>query len=489
MKFENVMLEELTAVSAIDGRYAKHTKALRGYFCEFALIYHRWRMEILYLLALDDHLKEHGIIKMPPFTQVQREFLVGQTEEENFSLETAKAVKAMEKEKNHDVEAVKCVLKDMLRREGFDDAHLAHVHFGLTSEDVNNLSYAPMIMTALEDLYIPAVEDRHNDLLTLACTYADDVMISRTHGQPATPTTFGKEMQIAAKRIKTNLDMLYAYKTRVKVNGPSGNYNGHMAAYPQIHWPQFMYEFVKKYYNDARIGKGVQYEVNDWTAQIEDHDTFSELFAIIMRINVVLIKFSKDIWLYISNETLKQKPKKDEVGSSAMPHKVNPINFENAEGNLIVANALLEMFVRTLPDSRLQRHLSDSTIIRNFGTAFGHCLIACDNLEKGIEKIELNRDHISAELDDHAEVISEAYQLIMKREGHEDAYETLKVFTRGKKMTLILLHEFVDTLSVSDEVKDELKAITPANYLGLSKRLATGYPMTDPDKALKDQWK
>ena len=486
MKFNKLILNSLTAVSPTDGRYSRITKPLMGYFSEFALIYHRWCMEINYLLALNDYQKQHGIIKMPTFTEKQHEFLLFSTDEKNFAIELAQAIKDVEKTTNHDVKSVEYILKGILEEQGFSKQHLAHVHFGLTSEDVNNLSYARMLMTSLEDIFIPVLDEIYNDLLTLAHDNASNFMIARTHGQAATPTSFGKEMKIYAERLKEQITQLDNYKTRVKINGPSGNFNGLIKAYPQINWPQFAFDFVRKYYNSGK--ENGRYVINSFTNQIEDHDTFSELFAIFMRIGVILSNFSQDIWLYISSDALKQKTKEGEVGSSAMPHKVNPINFENAWGNLGVANALFGHFSEKLPNSRLQRDLSDSTVIRYFGVAFGSALTAYDNIRTGIKKIEVNEKKMLEELQNHAEVVSEAYQLILKREGHEDAYELLKDFTRGKKMTLEILHQFVDTLEVSDEIKNELKAITPENYTGLSERLSTASndSMIDKYKHLKD---
>ena len=291
-------------------------------------------------------------------------------------------------------------------------------------------------------------------------------------------------MQIFAKRIKAKIDQLYEFKMKVKVNGASGNYNGHYAAYPDIDWPQFMENFIANTYG-GNNKKDVKYIVNNWTNQIEDHDTFSELFAIIQRINIIMLKFCKDMWLYISMGYIIQKPKAGEVGSSAMPHKINPINFENAEGNLLMANGMLEIFIRNLSDSRMQRHLSDSTIIRNFGTMFAHCIIAYKNIGKGVTKALVNPVVMMADLEQHTEVISEAYQLILKREGHSDAYETLKDYTRGQKITLILMHNFVDSLEISDAIKEELKSITPEKYLGAATTLATGNPVTDPYENLR----
>ena len=486
MKFNKLILNSLTAISPTDGRYSRITKPLMGYFSEFALIYHRWCMEINYFLALDDYGKQHGVIKMPLLTDTQRNFLLFYTNEENFTIDIAKKVKEFEKIKNHDVKSIEYALKEMLEEQNFSKEHLAHIHFALTSEDVNNLSYARMLITSLEDIFIPMLDEIHNDLLTLAHDNANNFMIARTHGQAATPTSFGKEMKIYAERLKEQITLLDEYKMRVKLNGASGNFNGHMVAYPQVNWPQFAYDFVRKYYNSGK--ENGRYVINSFTNQIEDHDTFSEFFAIFMRIGVILSNFSQDIWLYISSDTLKQKTKEGEVGSSAMPHKVNPINFENGWGNLGVANALFGFFCEKLPNSRLQRDLSDSTVIRYFGVAFGSALTAYSNIRTGIEKIEVNGKKMLEELQNHAEVISEAYQLILKREGHEDAYESLKKFTRGEKMTMEILHQFVDGLPVSDDIKNELKAITPETYIGLSERLSTASndSMIDKYKHLKD---
>ena len=475
MKFEILINENkgnpLLAVTPVDGRYAKATRPLAGYFSEFALIYHRWVMEIRYLLALNDlNLVRSGTIKMPIFSDeqmAQLEFLQG----EYFTIEIAQEIKDAEVTTNHDVKAVEYVLKEKLRNLEFSEAHLAHVHFGLTSEDVSNFAYASMLMSFRDDVYLEEVEDSHNDLLTLAHDNSDKVLIARTHGQPATPTTFGKEMRIYAERVKRQLDTLREFKMRVKLAGASGNWNGHYIAYPEVNWPQFVYEFVKKYYNDGNDKDG-NFEVNYFVNQIEDHDTFAELFQICANINNILYGFAQDIWLYTSYDLLKQKPKENEVGSSAMPHKVNPLNFENAWGNLGMANTQFDFFCRKLTSSFMQRDLSDSTVIRYFGQAFGCCLVAFDNLAKGIRKIEVNEKKMQEDLSLHFEVVAEAYQLILKREGMENAYELLKKFTRGKEMTMELLHGFVDTLNVDTIIATELKAITPETYVGRASQFA-----------------
>ena len=488
MLFKKLPLTSLTAVSTSDGRYEEMTAELRGYASEFGLIYYRFCHEINYLLGLNDHNVKYGGIKMPIFTETQVNFLTALKQPDDFlNTGVAEMVKTAEKTSEHDVKAVENVLRKILSDENFSPEILSHIHFGLTSEDVNSVAQANIIAGIINDIYTPLLDETYNNFLTLANANARVPMLAYTHGQPATPTTFGKEMQIFAKRIHDQTNRLDNFKIKVKLAGASGNYNAHYAAYPEIDWPQFTENFIKKYYNNGNNRDG-RYVVNHWVPQIEPHDTFCELFGIMTIANNILLKFSKDMWQYISMRYVTQKPKAGEVGSSAMPHKINPIKFENAEGNLIIANGMFQTFIGHVSDSRLQRHLSDSTIIRNFGSAFAHCIIAMINIEKGLEKISINKTKMMEDLTSNVAVISEAYQQILRREGIPDAYKKLEKEVKGNEgITIKSMHAFVDTLDIPDTVKDELKLITPANYLGLAEKLALGFPVADPDIELRER--
>jgi len=464
----------LSAVSPIDGRYMKRTQVLSEYFSERALIRNRAYVEVAYLIALAKEA-ENGVIKIPGLSEAGQIMLEEIIETPGF----AELVKAFEKETNHDVKAVEYALCKIMAENDFPKELIAHCHFALTSEDVNNLAYAVALHGSNQDVMLEQLDDVINSLYEHARTHADAPMMARTHGQPATPTTFGKEMMIFIKRLKNQTDQLREYKIAVKLNGASGNYNGHYAAYPAVDWPQFTYRFIKESFKD-------RFRMNVWTNQIEDHDTYAEFFAIYSRINVILKKLCKDFWYYISLDLIGQKKKRSEVGSSAMPHKINPIDFENAEGNLNMANALFEVFCRELPDSRMQRHLSDSTMERNIGAAFGHCLIAYASIVKGLEKAIVNTGNMYAELDAHPELLAEAYQLVLKKNGIDNAYELMKGLTRGNQMTLTDMHRFLDTVDIPEWEKDELRVLTPANYLGYASKLAGGFDVIDVNYTLKE---
>ncbi len=478
-------LTSLTAIGSIDGRYRNKAEELAPYFSEAALIGHRTYMEIQYLLALVVYAETHGIIRVPPLTNEQKATLEFFRDNTAFTPEYAVMVKVIERKTNHDVKAVEYAIRDFLQQNGFPKEFIAHCHFGLTSEDVNNIAYAHMLHKANNEVLILALEEVINTIHDLAHKFSAAPLLARTHGQPATPTTFGKEMMIFKERLAAQLDQLRGYKISVKLNGASGNYNGHAIAYPEVNWPQFVQEFIDRSYKDSLDEKPI-FRVNHWTNQIEDHDTYAELFAIYSHINTIFKKFCKDIWLYISRDLVALKKVEGEVGSSAMPHKVNPIDFENAEGNLECANALFEMFCRKLPDSRLQRDLSDSTIERNFGVAFSHCLIAYKAIEKGLSKIAPNIKAMEDEVNSHPEVLAEAYQLVLKVYGYGDAYEIVKERTRGQQVTLEALHALLEEFEIPEHQKQKLKALTPATYLGFAPKLAKGFDIVDLNYMLRD---
>lgn len=467
-------LHALYALNPVDGRYANKTEALRPYLSEAALIRYRIIMELRYLIRLAQS-KAVKISITPSQEKNLADFLLLFTtakndEHESFLL----AVKNSEKKTNHDVKAVEYVIRGWLTENDFPKDLIAHVHFGLTSEDVNNIAYGHMLRDAIHEIMLPALENVHDELLGLARRGAKKSMLARTHGQPATPTTFGKEMMIYAERLNKQIDQLRNFQISVKLNGASGNYNGHRTAYPKIHWPQFAFEFIRENYADVINGKPY-FIFNEWTNQIEDHDTYAELFSIFLRINTILKNFAQDMWTYISRDMVIQKKNDEEVGSSAMPHKVNPIDFENAEGNFKTVAGILEALVRELPVSRLQRDLSDSTAERNFGTALGHCLIGYQSLVKGCGKIMINDTYMLEELDRHPEVLAEPIQLVLKKYGIEDAYEQLKELTRGNEISYETLHTFIKGTELPDEEKNILLALRPSTYLGCACELANDY--------------
>ena len=351
-------------------------------------------------------------------------------------------------------------MKDKLARTSLKDVS-EWIHFALTSEDTNNIAYALILRDSLEKVMIPKVEEIAGSLNKLAKKHKNLAMLARTHGQPASPTTFGKEMKVFAARLERRVNRLRSMKIKAKLNGATGNYNAHVAAYPRINWIQFSKKFIKK----------LGLEANLITTQIEPHDNYVSIFDNLRRVNTILLGLDQDIWRYISDEWIVQRPKEGTVGSSTMPHKVNPIKFENSEGNLGMANALFEFFARKLPISRLQRDLSDSTVERNFGVAFSHSLIAYEYLLKGLSQITVNEKKIKEELENHPEVIAEAIQTILRREGAKMPYEELKALTRGRKVTMADFEKFIDGLNVPEKVKKELRKITPQNYTGLAAKL------------------
>ncbi len=441
----------LTAISPIDGRYASKTTALQAYFSEQALIQYRLRVEIEYFIALCELPLPQlmGVDKsiFPSLRAIYREF----------SQADALAIKEIERITNHDVKAVEYFLKQQFDRLGLHP-YKEFIHFGLTSQDINNTAIPLSLKEAIENVYLPEIKILIQKIETLAREWKDIPMLARTHGQPASPTRLGKEMKVFAVRLVEQLQYFSTLKHAAKFGGATGNYNAHKVAYPQIQWRSFGKHFVEDIL-------GLHHSFP--TTQIEQYDHLAALFDLVKRINTILIDFNRDIWTYISMDYFKQRIKEGEVGSSAMPHKVNPIDFENSEGNLGIANALLEHLSAKLPISRLQRDLTDSTVLRNIGVPFAHTLIATSSTLKGLDKLILNPDKLHADLQDNWAVVAEAIQTILRREGYPNPYEALKGLTRtSQKINEQTLHDFVDTLAISDSLKATLKAITPENYTG-----------------------
>lgn len=473
------VFEPLTAVSSVDGRYRSYGDIISGSFSEFALIKNRTRVECEYLIALSE-IRDAGIRKL---TAGEKRML--RDIAENFSLEDARVVKRIEREgyggvpaTNHDVKAVEYFLKQKLQDSSLEDIS-EWLHFALTSEDIDNIAYALMFRSVLESALLPALEELRTVLGTLAKKYAATPMLARTHGQPATPTTFGKEMRVFQERLRSQYERPTKSFMLVKFGGATGNWNAHVAAAPKVNWLAFSKKFVGSF-NSLKSGlskstgsdSGIRLVLNETTTQIEPHDTYAELFDTLRRINVILIDFSQDIWRYVSDGWIVQKPRAGDVGSSTMPHKVNPIDFENAEGNLGIANALFNHFSNKLPISRLQRDLSDSTVKRTFGLALAHSYIGYRAIAKGLGKIEVNEKAMREVLTAHPEVIAEAIQTILRKEGVEVPYEKLKALTRGRTMTLDDFSAFIDSLSVAADLKKRLKMLRPENYIGLAAEIA-----------------
>ena len=465
-------LESLTAVSPVDGRYRATAEALAGYFSEYALMRMRVTVECEYLTALSE-TEGVGIRK---FTADEKRLLRALA---NISIDDAQIIKKFEREgygnvpaTNHDVKAVEYFIKLKLMDSSLSDV-LEWVHFALTSEDVNSTAHALSLRGALEAVMLPALGKVADEIVHLARAHADTAMLARTHGQSATPTTFGKEMNVFATRLEKQVTILRSSSVLMKWGGPSGNYNAQTVALPQVDWLAFAHSFAERLNAEGR-GKTrfVRLALNEVTTQIEPHDTYAEMFDNLRRINTILIDLSQDIWRYISDGWVTQKPKEGEVGSSAMPHKVNPIDFENAEGNFGVANALFEHLSRKLPISRLQRDLSDSTVQRTFGTAFAHSLIGCHALLRGFSKIGVNEPALRDALTMHPEVLAEAIQTVLRVADVEMPYEKLKALTRGKQVTMEDFATFIDGLDIGPEMKTRLKALRPETYTGLAGVLA-----------------
>ena len=446
----------LKALSPADGRYAGKADGLRDLLSEYGLIRFRVLVEIRWLQCLAD---SDAVPELPPFDAVVKTLLNNLVD--NFSLEDAKRIKEIEASTNHDVKAVEYFLREKLS-DGRDLGPIGDfIHFGCTSEDINNLAYALMLRHARDDVLVPAMREVHTKLRSLSEELANVPMLSRTHGQTASPTTVGKEIANVLSRLTQARQAVADVQIRGKFNGAVGNFNAHVVAYPDCDWPSISEQFV------ASLGL----DPNAMTTQIEPHDWTAELCHALMRYDTVLIDFARDIWSYVSLGYFRQRAVANEVGSSTMPHKVNPIDFENAEGNLGVANALLGHFADKLPISRWQRDLTDSTVQRNFGVAFAHIVIALASLSKGLGKLEADEQTIAKDIDAAWEVLAEAVQTVMRRYGIPEPYEKLKALTRGKPVTEELLTEFIADLDIPEEARSRLKALTPATYTGLARDL------------------
>lgn len=450
------MTYSLTALSPLDGRYRRDIAELEAYFSEAALFRYRVRVEIEYLIMLT---KARGVSFVPSLetaTTADLRSLYRQMGDDEVA-----AIAEWDRKVNHDVKAVEYWLREQLDQRGLGEWKEA-IHFGLTSEDVNNLAYALIVREARDLALRPILSELLTSLHDFALYEAETPMLARTHGQPATPTTLGKEIAVFAARLRRGVDTLLGIKLTGKLNGATGSLAAHKAALPDVDWITFSKAFVRS----------LDLEPVLLTTQIEPHDTLAEMCDALKRINVVLIDLCQDVWHYISDGYLVQAPKAGEVGSSTMPHKINPIDFENGEGNLGIANALLEHFSRKLPVSRLQRDLSDSTVLRNIGVAFGHSLLAYRRIHKGLGKLGVNRERLLNDVQSHPEVLAEAIQTILRRENYPEPYEVMKTLTRGHELTPERLNEFINDLAVSDAVKAELRALTPEGYTGLATDLA-----------------
>jgi len=449
-------LSSLTAISPLDGRYQHQCAELKNIGSEYGLMHYRLIVEIEWLKTLS----EANIQEVPTFSGSAISFLNEMIE--NFNEDDAKQIKKIEATTNHDVKAIEYFIKEKLSGHKELSQIVEFVHFACTSEDINNLSYGLMLKDIRHKILLPLLNNLVQQLTLLSQEQANTSMLARTHGQVASPTTLGKEIANVIARLQRQIHQLQTTAILGKMNGAVGNYNAHLVAYPEIAWHQVAKEFVEK-----KLGL----TFNPFTTQIEPHDAMAEYFHCLMRANTILIDFSRDIWGYISVGYFKQKMIAGEVGSSTMPHKVNPIDFENAEGNLGLANALLAYFADKLPISRWQRDLSDSTVLRNIGTACGYMVIALKALQKGVHKLAVNALAIENDLNDNWEVLAEAIQTVMRRYHIEEPYEKLKALTRGKKITPQLLHDFISKLELPLEVKERLIQLTPAQYIGMADKL------------------
>lgn len=446
-------LNSLNAISPIDGRYRNKTKALAPYFSEFGLIHYRVYVEVEYFIALCE-------IPLPQLSDFPvKNFNALRSISKNFSEADAQKIKDTEKITNHDVKAVEYFIKEQFDVLGLEKWK-EFIHFGLTSQDINNTAIPLSFKDANEKIYLPAVQKLIETIEKLAQQWENIPMLAHTHGQPASPTRLGKEMMVFVERLKSQMELFQQVPYSAKFGGATGNLNAHQVAYPHIHWVGFANDFVVRILHLRR---------SHFTTQIEHYDNLAAHFDTMKRINNILIDLCRDIWTYISMEYFKQQVNKNEVGSSAMPHKVNPIDFENAEGNFGMANALFEHLSSKLPISRLQRDLTDSTVLRNIGVPVAHTLISFASLEKGLSKLLLNEDAINQDLEDNWAVVAEAIQTVLRREGYPKPYEKLKELTRGTThITKESIHDFISRLDVSDAIKGELKNITPRNYTGVS---------------------
>ncbi len=446
-------LNLLTAISPIDGRYRGKTEPLSEYFSEYALVRYRVRVEIEYFIALCElplpQLQDFNHDRFEAMRDIYRQF----------TLADAQRVKDIEAVTNHDVKAVEYFIKECLDKMGGFEKYKEFIHFGLTSQDINNTSVPLSVKEAIEQVYVPLLEELIEQLHDYAEEWKGVAMLAKTHGQPASPTRLGKEIMVYVYRLEEQLRSLKELPVTAKFGGATGNYNAHHVAYPQYDWREFGNRFVSE-----KLGL----EREQYTTQISNYDWLAAIFDAMRRINTIIIDLDRDFWMYISMDYFKQKIKAGEVGSSAMPHKVNPIDYENSEGNLGMANAVLGFLAQKLPVSRLQRDLTDSTVLRNVGVPMGHSLIAFQSTLKGLRKLILNEDKLHEDLENTWAVVAEAIQTILRREAYPNPYETLKALTRtNKKMDEKTIHDFIQTLEVSDEVKEELMAITPWNYTGV----------------------
>ena len=446
-------LSALTALSPIDGRYGDKTTELRTIFSEYGLLKYRVQVEVRWLQKLAN---QADILEVPTLSEQATKHLNEIVD--NFDEQDAIRIKTIERTTNHDVKAVEYFLKEKVNTNEELQAINEFIHFACTSEDINNLSYALMLKTARDTVLIPYWNKLIATITTQAKTYRDLPLLSRTHGQPATPSTIGKEFANVVYRLKRQLKQLESIEILGKINGATGNYNAHMVAYPQINWHKFSEEFV--------TSLGLQW--NPYTTQIEPHDYIAEYFDCIARFNTIMIDFDRDVWGYIALNHFKQKTVAGEIGSSTMPHKVNPIDFENSEGNLGLANAIMSHLGSKLPISRWQRDLTDSTVLRNLGVGIGYAIIAYQSTLKGLNKLEVNQEHLLDELNRNWEVLAEPIQTVMRRYAIEKPYEKLKELTRGKRVDAQGMQQFIDSLALPEHEKARLKQLTPANYIGFA---------------------
>ncbi|MGE3920464.1 MAG: adenylosuccinate lyase [Gammaproteobacteria bacterium] len=445
------------AISPVDGRYAEKLEDLRPIFSEYGLMRFRLLVEIRWLQCL---AKSTEISEVKPLSEHANNTL--ENLYLNFSKQDAERIKNIEKTTNHDVKALEYFLKEHISEHHELKAVSEFIHFACTSEDINNLAYALMLKTARTQCLLPLMDELLLELKKLAHDFADVPMLSRTHGQPATPTTMGKEIAVFVSRLKRQYEMFLNVVLMGKINGAVGNFNAHHVAYPKVDWQRVSRDFVTS----------LNLNYSEYTTQIESHDFIAEYFHSMMRFNTILIDLSRDCWSYISSDYFKQKTVAHEVGSSTMPHKVNPIDFENAEGNLSISNTIIDFLANRLPISRWQRDLVDSTLLRNMGVGIAHALIGYQSLLKGLRKLEINQERISSDLNAHWEVLTEALQTVMRRYGIENPYEQLKALSRGKMVTRDSLNAFIDTLHLPAEVKKQLSALTPETYTGFAEALA-----------------
>ena len=446
-----MQLTELTAISPVDGRYGSKTSAYQNIFSEYGLIRHRVLVEVRWLQALANF---DAIAEVPAFSEAANQQLDNIVT--RFDLQDAQRIKDIERTTNHDVKAVEYFLKEKISGNKELEAVTEFIHFACTSEDINNLSHALMLSAGRDEVLLPQMDQLIDKFRELALEYAEQPMLSRTHGQPASPTTAGKELANIVYRLQRQREQVAAVNIMGKINGAVGNYNAHYSAYPNVDWPRFAQDFIESL--------GIVY--NPYTIQIEPHDYMAELFDAISRYNTIVIDISRDIWAYISNGFFKQKTVAGEIGSSTMPHKVNPIDFENAEGNLGIANALFAHLTLKLPISRWQRDLTDSTVLRTLGVGFAHSSIAYQSAIRGLNKLEINAQQLHDDLNNNWEVLAEPIQTVMRKYGIEKPYEKLKELTRGKSVDQKIMQEFVNNLDMPQEGKDLLINMTPMNYIG-----------------------